>query len=287
MERMTLLDILTTYFNDSELRELCFGLDIDYENLVGQGKREKARELIAYCERYSHVRELEEAICNLRPNAFGSDVIHPSAREPLQRKTIRPVLVYSLVSPATILYLILLWATSKSLVWATIGYFTLGLSFGLLQSLFEVQRPYLVAFLSTALVPMSAFLISIVLSILSVVVVLSIDPYTITHSGGIPTTPTPFVQRLGYVAGFLLYSGVIAILVIPFGMTGVSGRFLGSQVLPNLTGQVLQGVQSRRKDSVLSMSTRRPIEQAKVSTAVILTAVGTSMVASILVLTLR
>jgi hypothetical protein len=66
---MVLRDILETYFNNSELRDLCFRLDIDYENLPGEGKATKARELILYCERQGRTRDLAEACCRLRPLA--------------------------------------------------------------------------------------------------------------------------------------------------------------------------------------------------------------------------
>jgi hypothetical protein len=64
---VVLRDILETYFNDSELRDLCFELHIDYENLPGAGKASKARELVSYCERHGRTRDLAEACCRARP----------------------------------------------------------------------------------------------------------------------------------------------------------------------------------------------------------------------------
>ena len=46
-----LRQILAERFNEGELRTLCFDLGIDYENLPGQGKADKARELVAYFQR--------------------------------------------------------------------------------------------------------------------------------------------------------------------------------------------------------------------------------------------
>jgi hypothetical protein len=63
---VVLRDILEKYFNDSELRDLCFELQIDYENLPGNGKASKARELILFCERQGRTRDLAEACCRLR-----------------------------------------------------------------------------------------------------------------------------------------------------------------------------------------------------------------------------
>ena len=70
IDRSQLHQILRTYFSESELRELCFTLKIDYEDLPEEGKAAKARQLIAYCERFGRYAELVEAVRKLRPNAF-------------------------------------------------------------------------------------------------------------------------------------------------------------------------------------------------------------------------
>jgi tetratricopeptide (TPR) repeat protein len=73
MDLPTLRDILSTYFNVDELRNLCFDLNILYEDLGGEGKSGKARELVAYCQRRDRLAELEAACRRLRPNAFQSN----------------------------------------------------------------------------------------------------------------------------------------------------------------------------------------------------------------------
>ncbi len=70
MDLPALRNILVTYFSDSEVRDLCFDLGIDYESLAGEGKAAKARELVAYCQRRDRLTELEAACRRLRPNAF-------------------------------------------------------------------------------------------------------------------------------------------------------------------------------------------------------------------------
>ena len=74
MDRVQLREFLITHFNDNELRDLCFSLAIDYENLPGAGKADKARELVAYCERFGRTDELVEACRRLRPNVFAETV---------------------------------------------------------------------------------------------------------------------------------------------------------------------------------------------------------------------
>ena len=60
---------LTDHFDEGELRTLCFDLRIDYASLPGEGKADKARELVAYCERHGRIVELDEQI-----RRFGSHV---------------------------------------------------------------------------------------------------------------------------------------------------------------------------------------------------------------------
>ncbi len=70
MDLPQLRDFLVSYFNDNELRDLCFDLGIDYESLPGEGKAAKARELVDYCRRYDRLSDLEAACQRLRPKAF-------------------------------------------------------------------------------------------------------------------------------------------------------------------------------------------------------------------------
>jgi hypothetical protein len=69
MDLPQLRDFITRNFNDSELRDLCFDLGIEYENLGGDNKSAKARELVAYCQRHTRLGELEATCRRLRPNA--------------------------------------------------------------------------------------------------------------------------------------------------------------------------------------------------------------------------
>lgn len=75
MNRATLRRKLANYFSDDELRTLCFDLEIDYDNLGGEGKDGKTRELVVFCERTDRLLRLSEYAREIRPNAFplGSD----------------------------------------------------------------------------------------------------------------------------------------------------------------------------------------------------------------------
>jgi tetratricopeptide (TPR) repeat protein len=58
---------LTEYFNEEEMRDLCFRLDVEYEDLPGAGKTGKARELITYHERRRALSTLIDMCRELRP----------------------------------------------------------------------------------------------------------------------------------------------------------------------------------------------------------------------------
>jgi len=85
---------LTDHFNESELRDLCFDLDVDYESLPGEGKGDKARELVAYFERRGRTCELADLVKRLRPHvseegkpgAVREDLSAPDSTAPVQIK---------------------------------------------------------------------------------------------------------------------------------------------------------------------------------------------------------
>jgi hypothetical protein len=58
------------YFNDNELRDIYFDLDVDYDSLPGQGKRDKAREIVAFCNRHKKFDLLIELCQAERPKTF-------------------------------------------------------------------------------------------------------------------------------------------------------------------------------------------------------------------------
>lgn len=63
------LNLLTSSFNESELRDLCFRLAVNYEDLGGAARADRARELVLHCNRHGRIAELEQLCCQLRPRA--------------------------------------------------------------------------------------------------------------------------------------------------------------------------------------------------------------------------
>ena len=63
-----LIRFLDRYFDLSDLQHLSFGLDIYFEELPGETKESKARELALYLWRQGRIDELQEAIWRVRPH---------------------------------------------------------------------------------------------------------------------------------------------------------------------------------------------------------------------------
>jgi hypothetical protein len=70
-----LRQLLTKHFDDGELRDLCFDLHIEYDDLPGAGRKDKVRELVARCERHVRIPELVEECRRLRPNVSWEDIL--------------------------------------------------------------------------------------------------------------------------------------------------------------------------------------------------------------------
>jgi regulator of protease activity HflC (stomatin/prohibitin superfamily) len=73
VDLIRLLRVLVDHFSEDELQDLCIFelLNIDYEILQVEGKNNKIRELISYCEHHGLLSDLERTVRRLRPNAFG------------------------------------------------------------------------------------------------------------------------------------------------------------------------------------------------------------------------
>ncbi len=62
-----LYDALTQYFSKGELADLAWDMNIDYEEIPGDTKSAKARELIAYSQRRGRLDELSQQVHKRRP----------------------------------------------------------------------------------------------------------------------------------------------------------------------------------------------------------------------------
>lgn len=68
VNRSRLLEQIRALFSDGELRDLFLDLGVDYENLPGEAKGDKARELILFMERLGRLDDLVDRATELRPH---------------------------------------------------------------------------------------------------------------------------------------------------------------------------------------------------------------------------
>ena len=60
--------VLSMRFNLEELRDMCFEVGVDYDDLRGEGKSAKARELVLYMQRHRRLEKLIDGIKEARPD---------------------------------------------------------------------------------------------------------------------------------------------------------------------------------------------------------------------------
>ncbi|HRX00371.1 MAG TPA: TIR domain-containing protein [Cyclobacteriaceae bacterium] len=65
---------IDNHFNLSELRTLCFALEVDYEHLAGENKLDKIRELLLHLRRHGLFSELLPLLLSLRPSVIWLDI---------------------------------------------------------------------------------------------------------------------------------------------------------------------------------------------------------------------
>ena len=77
-----LRELLARRFSAGELRTLCFDMGVDYDDLPGEGKADKARELVSFCDRHDTVAKLVETGKRLRPDVPWQSAPNPKAVAP-------------------------------------------------------------------------------------------------------------------------------------------------------------------------------------------------------------
>lgn len=97
-ELLQIHQLLVQHFDEQEIKQICFTLHIDYDNLPGEGKTNKARELVLYFERRGSLQTLKSEIIHHRPNVL----LQPKADLTLAKQSfsISPEVVKSLYDTA-------------------------------------------------------------------------------------------------------------------------------------------------------------------------------------------
>jgi hypothetical protein len=81
-----LRQILATRFDEHELRTPCFDLAVDYDDLPGQGRASKARELVSHFQHHDRIPELVEVGKQQRPDISWGNVQEAARGAQLLRK---------------------------------------------------------------------------------------------------------------------------------------------------------------------------------------------------------
>lgn len=71
------------HFNEGELRDLCFQLQANYEDLPGLGKRDRARELVTLMDRHGRLADLTDLAARLRPKVRWQDAPQQAEGAPI------------------------------------------------------------------------------------------------------------------------------------------------------------------------------------------------------------
>src|SRR6266498_4005793 len=78
--RTEIVKVLKGAFNIEGLRDLCFQLDVEYDDLRGEARVSKVRELVIHCEQNGRTADLVGKIKELRPSiSFGHEWFFESA----------------------------------------------------------------------------------------------------------------------------------------------------------------------------------------------------------------
>ncbi len=94
MDNPDLLALIKNSFSEAELKALCFGIGIDYEDLPALGRSGKIIELLRYCHQYDRLPDLLEALAQERPHITWPDPVQPYTLDFLLGQKAAPLLPY-------------------------------------------------------------------------------------------------------------------------------------------------------------------------------------------------
>ena len=69
-DKVKLYEFILDQYSLSELKDLCFYLDVTYDDLEGGARKDKARELVEYMTRRKRLDDLRAVLNQQRPDAY-------------------------------------------------------------------------------------------------------------------------------------------------------------------------------------------------------------------------
>jgi hypothetical protein len=109
--------LLLKHFSQGELKTLCFYLDVDYDTLNGEGKANKARELVQHLERCGRLADLRNEVVKQRPHVLWPEIpqdISPRTREIFFMSNILEQPRKSIIIGVFIVFLLIIGAISDA-----------------------------------------------------------------------------------------------------------------------------------------------------------------------------
>lgn len=73
IDSKSLVETIRSQFNVPELQQLCFNLDIPYDDLPAKTHNGKVRELVLYCQRHGRLPELAQHVAEIRPTTANKE----------------------------------------------------------------------------------------------------------------------------------------------------------------------------------------------------------------------
>ena len=87
----SLYDSILKHLDEEELRTLCFRLGVEYDDLRGEGRRYKGRELLALAQRRNQMEYLLDTLCQTHPEVDWRQGIQNSAAPPTPLAITQPL----------------------------------------------------------------------------------------------------------------------------------------------------------------------------------------------------
>ncbi len=81
-DRVRLYEFILDHYSLGELKDLCFYLDVVYDDLDGSGRKDKARELVEYMARRARLGDLRAVLGQQRPEQYAATGQRPVLRLP-------------------------------------------------------------------------------------------------------------------------------------------------------------------------------------------------------------
>jgi len=81
---------LIGHFSSEELQTLCSDMGMDYDDLPGRGRADKARELVAFLDRHDLIPDLIEHCSRLRPRVPWQDLVAETGKAPTTASNLPP-----------------------------------------------------------------------------------------------------------------------------------------------------------------------------------------------------